>query len=126
MAKPRSIRWRELPEEKDFLAAHSFLSMLVDPSQLDATVEALRASPEGDWAAKDILRAAGLPPLRPKQSTEVEEKLKKIKACTPISPVLLVGGIRDYLVIADGYHRVSAAHRVDEDARVPGRLLWKD
>jgi hypothetical protein len=126
MAKPRPIRWLALPEDKDFLAARSFLSMLVDPLQLDATVEALRASPEGDWAAKDILRAAGLPALRPKQSTEVEEKLKKIKAGTPISPVLLVGGIRDYLVIADGYHRVSAAHRVDEDARVPGRLLWKD
>jgi hypothetical protein len=126
MAKPRPIRWLTLPEDKDFLAARSFLSMLVDPSQLDATVEALRASPEGDWAAKDILRAAGLPALRPKQSTEVEEKLKKIKGGTPISPALLIGGIRDYLVIADGYHRVSAAHRVDEDARVPGRLLWKD
>jgi hypothetical protein len=126
MAKPQPIRWLALPVEKDFLAARSFLSMLIDPSQLDATVEALRSSPEGDWAAKDILRAAGLPALRPKQSTEVEEKLKKIKAATPISPVLLVGGIRDYLVIADGYHRVSAAHRVDEDARVPGRLLWKD
>lgn len=126
MARPRPIRWLALPEDKDFLAAHSFLSMLVDPSKLDGTVEALRASPEGDWAAKDILRAAGLPALRPKQSTEVEEKLRKIKAGTPISPVLLIGGIRDYLVIADGYHRVSAAHRVDEDARVPGRLLWRD
>jgi hypothetical protein len=126
MAKPRPIRWLALPEDKDFLAARSFLSMLIDPSQLAATVEALRSSPEGDWAAKDILRAAGLPALRPKQSTEVERKLKKIKAGTPISPVLLVAGIRDYLVIADGYHRVSAAHRVDEDARVPGRLLWKD
>jgi hypothetical protein len=126
MAEPRPLRWLALPEGKDFLAAHSFLSMLVDTLHLDATVAALRASPQGDWAAKDILRAAGLPALRPKQSTEVEEKLKKIKAGTPISPVLLVGGIREYLVIADGYHRVSAAHRVDEDARVPGRLLWKD
>ena len=126
MAEPRPIRWLALPEDKDFLAAHSFLSMLVDPLQLDATVEALRASPEGVWAAKDILRAAGLPALRPKQSTEVAQKLKKVNAGTPISPVLLVGGIRDYLVIADGCHRVSAAHRVDEDARVPGRLLWKD
>jgi len=42
----------------------------------------------------------------------------------PISPILLMGGIRDYLVIGDGYHRASAAYRVDEDARVPGRLLW--
>jgi hypothetical protein len=125
MAKPRPIRWLAAPEDKDVLAARSFLSMLIDPLQLDETVEALRSSPEGDWAAKDILRAGGLPVLRPKQSTEVKEKLQKIKAGKPISPVLLVGGLREYLVIADGYHRVSAAHRVDEDARVPGRLLWK-
>lgn len=125
MAKPRTIRWLATPEEKDFEAARSFLSMLLEPMSLGPTVEALRTSPEGNWAAKDILRAAGLPALRPKQSTEVEEKLNKIKAGTPISPVLLVGGIREYLVIADGYHRVSAAHRVDEDARVPGRLLWR-
>jgi len=125
MAKPPCIKWLKVPEEKDFLAAHSFLSMMIAPDQLDAVVDELRHAPEGDWAAKDILRAAGLPALRPKQSTEVAEKLSKIKDEIPISPVLLVAGIRDYLVIADGYHRVSAAHRVDEDARVPGRLLWK-
>jgi hypothetical protein len=125
MAKPPRIKWLKAPEAKDFLAARSFLSMVIAPDQLEAVVEELRGVPEGDWAAKDILRAAGLPVLRPKQSTEVAEKLSKIKHEIPISPVLLVGGIRDYLVIADGYHRVSAAHRVDEDARVPGRLLWK-
>jgi hypothetical protein len=125
MAKPQPIKWLSMPEEKDFLAAHSFLSMLVEPDRLDGVVDALRGAPEGNWAAKDLLRAAGLQLLRPKQSTEVAEKLSKIKAGVAISPVLLVGGIRDYLVIADGYHRVCAAHRVDEDTRVPGRLLWR-
>ena len=52
------------------------------------------------------------------------EKLAKVKDGTPISPVLLVAGLRDYLVIADGYHRASAAYRVDQAALVPGRLLW--
>jgi hypothetical protein len=80
--------------------------------------------PYGRWAAKDILRAAGLRPLRPKDSAEVAEKLKKIKTGILISPILLVGGVRDYLVVGDGYHRASAAYRVDEDALVPGRLLW--
>jgi hypothetical protein len=32
--------------------------------------------------------------------------------------------LREYLVIADGYHRVSAAFHVDEETPVPGRLLW--
>jgi hypothetical protein len=125
MAKPPSIKWLSEPEEKDYLAAHSFLSMVLAPGALEETIAALRTAPLGHWAAKDLLRAAGLPPLRPKQSAEVAEKLKKIKNGTPISPVLLVGGIRDDLVIGDGYHSASAAYRVDEDALVPGRLLWR-
>jgi hypothetical protein len=119
-----SIRWLDEPEEKDYLAAQSFLSMVLAPSSLPEIVAALRAAPLGRWAAKDILRAAGLPPLKPKQSAEVAEKLQKVKAGIPISPILIVGGIREYLVIGDGYHRASAAHRVDQDALVPGRLLW--
>ena len=118
------IRWLEEPEEKDYLAAKSFLSMVLAPSSLSDVIAGLHTAPAGHWAAKDILRAAGLPPLKPKQSTEVAEKLKKIKDGIPISPILLVGGVRDYLVIADGYHRASAAYKVDEDALVPGRLLW--
>jgi hypothetical protein len=124
VAKTRNIAWLDEPEDKDYLAAHSFLSMVIAPSALDAAIAGLRTAPLGHWAAKDLLRAAALPPLRPKQSAEVAEKLEKIKHGTPISPVLLVGGIRDFLVIGDGYHRASAAYRVDEDAPVPGRLLW--
>jgi hypothetical protein len=124
VASTPRIRWLEEPEEKDYLAAESFLGMVIAPSSLSDTVAALRTAPLGHWAAKDLLRAAGLPPLKPKQSAEVAEKLKKIKNGIPISPVLLIGGIRDYLVIGDGYHRASAAYRVDEDAQVPGRLLW--
>jgi hypothetical protein len=122
----RPIRWLDEPEEKDYLAAHSFLSMVLAPSSLSQTIADLRDAPRGHWAAKDLLRAAGLPPLKPKQSAEVAEKLKKIRDRIPISPVLLVGGVRDFLVIADGYHRASAAYRIDEDALVPGRLLWSN
>ena len=124
MPSTPSIRWLDEPEEKDYLAAHSFLSMVLAPSLLAETIAALRTAPLGHWAAKDLLRAAGLPPLKPKQSAEVAEKLKKIKNAIPISPVLLIGGIRDSLVIGDGYHRASAAYWVDEDTQVPGRLLW--
>lgn len=126
MANTSRIRWLEEPEEKDYLAAESFLGMVLAPSALSETITALRTAPLGHWAAKDLLRAAGLPPLKPKQSAEVAEKLKKIENGIPISPVLLIGGIRDYLVIGDGYHRASAAYRVDEDAQVPGRLLWSN
>jgi hypothetical protein len=124
VAKRSSIKWLAEPEEKDYLAAHSFLSLVLAPSALEQTIAGLRSAPIGDWAAKDLLRAAGLPPLRPKQSAEVARKLAKVKDGLAISPVLLVSGITDRLTFADGYHRASAAYRVDEDARVPGRLLW--
>jgi hypothetical protein len=124
MPNTPKIRWLDEPEEKDYLAAESFLSMVLSPALLSEVLASLHTAPAGHWAAKDILRAAGLTPLKPKQSAEVAEKLKKIKDGIPISPILLVGGIRDYLVIGDGYHRASAAYRVDEDTLVPGRLLW--
>ncbi len=79
MSSVQRIRWLDEPEEKDYLAAHSFLSMVLAPSLLSETIAALRTAPLGHWAAKDILRAAGLPPLKPKQSAEVAEKLKKIR-----------------------------------------------
>ena len=123
-SRPPQIRWLDEPEEKDYAAASSFLSMVLSPSALPAVIAGLHGAPAGHWAAKDILRAAGLPALKPKQSTEVAEKLAKVRKGIPISPVLLVGGIRPQLVIADGYHRVSAALRVNEDTQVPGRLFW--
>lgn len=124
MPSTMNVRWLDEPAEKDYLAAQSFLSMVVAPASLPGVIAGLHAAPSGRWAAKDILRAAGLPPLKPKESAEVAEMLKKIKKGIPISPILLMGGIRDYLVIGDGYHRASAAYRVNEDALVPGRLLW--
>ncbi len=124
MARTPAIRWLDDPEDKDYEAAHSFLSMVVAPASVAGVIARLRSAPRQEWAAKDILRAAGLPPLKPKQSAEVAEKGKKVKAGRPLSPILAIGGLRELLVVADGYHRVSAAYRVDEDAMVPGRLLW--
>lgn len=115
-------KWLSEPEEKDYAAAHSYLSLLLAPDLLREAVALLREAPEGQWRAKDILRAAGLAPLKPKQSGEVAEKLKHIANGTPISPILLIHDGRGRLEIADGYHRACAAHIVDEDARVPGCL----
>jgi hypothetical protein len=123
-AASASIHWLPDPEDKDYDAAESFLSLLLGPEVLADVVQRLCMSPVGHWAAKDILRAAGLAPVKPKQSNEVAEKLKEIKNSMPISPILAIGGLLENLVIADGYHRVSAAYRVDEDSLVPGRLLW--
>lgn len=124
MSSQPKIHWLDIPADKDYDAAESFLGLLVPPDRLIDVVERLRTAPSGRWEARDLLRAAGLALLKPKQSTEVAGKMREIEHATPISPILLIGGLREYLVIADGYHRACAACRVDEASMVPGRLLW--
>jgi hypothetical protein len=121
----KKIRWLDEPEDKDYAAAHSYLSLLVPEPALDGLIASLKEAGKSSWRAKDILRAAHLPLLRAKQSTEVAEKLGHIKSGIEISPILLVV-LREEVVlqIADGYHRTCAAHLVDEDTLVPGRLLF--
>ena len=125
MADARKLRWLDEAEEKDYAAAHSYLSLLVAPDQLAGLIERLRSAPSGSWRSKDILRAARLPLLQAKQSEEVAEKLAKIAAKEALSPILLVVLRAEVSAqIADGYHRTCAAYLTHEDALVPGRILF--
>jgi hypothetical protein len=53
--------WKDDPEEHDYPAAKSYLSMLVDPDEADRLVKKLKDR-DGmrHFAAKDILRTSGL------------------------------------------------------------------
>jgi len=115
-------KWLSEPEEKDYAAARSYLSLLLPPDELSEAVALLSKAPEGVWRAKDILRSAKLPLLKRKQSSEVAEKLEHIASGTSLSPILLIHDGRERLEIADGYHRTCAACLVDEDSQIPGRL----
>jgi hypothetical protein len=125
VADARKVRWLDDPEEKDYTAARSYLSLLIPANDLDGVIERLRSAPSGSWRAKDILRAARLPLLDAKHSDEVAEKVAKIAAKEALSPILLVV-LRPELTaqIADGYHRTCAAFITTEDALVPGRILF--
>jgi len=119
----RKVRWLDEPEDKDYAAARSYLSLLLPEPALDGVIEQLRAAAAGSWRAKDILRASRLPLLKPNQSTEVAEKAAKIRDKVPLSPILLVVLRPDVVAqIADGYHRTCAAFLADEDTLVPGRI----
>jgi hypothetical protein len=115
-------KWLSEPEAKDYAAAESYLSLLLTREHLREAVALLHKAPEGSWRAKDILRAASLPLLKAKESTEVAAKLEHIAAGTAISPILLIHDGTGRLEIADGYHRSCAACLTDEDTLVPGRL----
>jgi hypothetical protein len=116
--------WKDEPEVEDFPAAESFLSLMVGPAAAAKLVKALRKRRTlRHYAAKDILRASGLPLLGP-DDVEVASDLKKVKFGKKLSPVLLVQGTP--LWVADGYHRVCASYHLDEKAEVPCRIVARN
>jgi len=125
VADSLKVKWLDEPEEKDYAAARSYRSLLVPAGELEAVIARLKGTPSGRWRAKDILRATRLPLLSAKQSDEVAEKLAKVRARVPLSPILIVVLRPDVVAqIADGYHRTCAAYLTHEDAQVPGRILF--
>jgi hypothetical protein len=124
MAKKANLRWTKSPAAKDYPAAISFLRLLAPPGQAEALAAVLSQAPTVTQAAKDILRAAGLP-LLAADDPEVAKDVKKVARGESLSPVLLVrgdlaAGLR--LQIADGYHRVCASYHISEDTEVPCRI----
>ena len=116
-----SEHWKDEPDEHDFPAARTYLSLLLDPVQAKKLAKALeRSTGLEHFKAKDILRASGLALLGP-DDPEVAKDLGKVKAGAKLSPVLLVRGTP--LWIADGYHRVCASYHLDENAEIPCRLV---
>ena len=118
------VRWQDDPEEHDYPAAAAYLSMLVAGAVVDELVERLRGAVPARFAAKDVLRAAGLP-LLPPDNPHVAADLMKIRSGRALSPVLLVRGNLATgvpLQIADGYHRVCASYHTDENTVVRCRL----
>jgi hypothetical protein len=113
--------WKDEPEAQDFPAAESYLSLLIGPAAAARLAKAMRKQRAlQHFAAKDILRAAGLP-LLGRDDSEVAADLDKVKHGRKLSPVLLVHGTP--LWVADGYHRVCASYHLDEKIPVPCRIV---
>jgi hypothetical protein len=123
-AEPK-LRWKSKPDEHDYPAAESYLTLLCIPAVVAELLVAFRRDDDVvKYKVKDILRASGLE-LLPPDNPHVSADLDKVKDGKQLSPVLLVRGtLGAYpLVIADGYHRVCAAYHTDENAEVPCKLV---
>jgi hypothetical protein len=117
--------WKAEPDDHDYPAAHDYLSLVLPAVVVDDVVARLQQAPLLHFKAKDLLRASGLPVL-PVENVHVARDLKKIKAGTALSPVLLVRGESRRavpLMIADGYHRICASYAVAEDGDIPCRIV---
>ncbi|HEV3096883.1 MAG TPA: hypothetical protein VG413_02760 [Candidatus Dormibacteraeota bacterium] len=123
-AKTAKETWKKEPDDHDYPAAESYLSLLMAPSAAKRIVRRLRGAPLTTRKAKDLLRASRLPVLPP-ENFHVARDLQKLKAGKQLSPVLLVRGqltSEVALTIADGYHRICASYHLDEDADIPCRI----
>ena len=124
-SKPATkVRWKAAPDEHDYPAAASYLSLVAADELITRIVDELRAAPTVHYKAKDILRAARLD-LLPRTNVHVAADLGAVARRERLSPILLVrGSLSDDvpLQIADGYHRVCASYYVDENTAIPCRL----
>jgi hypothetical protein len=121
--KPRpSAVWLDLPEDHDYPAAASYLSLTLPPRKVTTLVASLRKTKIAHFKAKDIFRASGLSLLGVSNS-HVEKDRQKIEKGVPLSPLLLVRAPElGKVIIADGYHRLCAVYGINEDALIPCKL----
>lgn len=121
--KQHPIKWLDEPEDHDYPAARSYLSLILKPAEAKAVVAKLKKAKVTQYAAKDLFRASRLP-LLDLSNSHVEKDKSRIDAGQKLSPLLLFRDKRNgKLVIADGYHRLCAVYHFDEDAMIPGKIV---
>jgi hypothetical protein len=117
--------WQIEPDEHDFPAARTYLSLICSPALAAKLVKLLEKAPTSSYQAKDLLRASRLPLLE-ETNKHVAGDLGKVHNGIKLSPILLVRGRFDKnrnLIIADGYHRVCASYWLDENSVIPCRVV---
>lgn len=123
MGEPVKIKWLSEPEEQDYTAAESYLSLLYRSDFITNLINKLRNEKITQFKAKDIFRASRLSLLGVSNSHVEKDKLKITKG-KKLSPLLLVRDSENgNVIIADGYHRLCAIYTVDEDAFIPCKIV---
>jgi hypothetical protein len=110
-----SITWQDDAPPSDYEAAGHYLSLVDVQKNIDKALADLKAGAIVEYKATDLLRAAQL--AVPKADDRpTREQIKKIKRGEPVSPVLLVRvPALKKVIVADGFHRICAAYRIDPD-----------
>jgi hypothetical protein len=110
-----SVTWQDDANASDYDAAGHYLALVDIQKNIDKTVADLKAGAIVEYKATDLLRAAQL--TVPKADDRpTREQIKKIKHGEPVAPVLLVRvPALKKVIVADGFHRICAAYRIDPD-----------
>lgn len=124
VATPAEI-WKDLPDDHDYPAAQSYLSLLMPAKRAKAVARSFTKAPIEKHPAKDLMRSTGLT-LLPADDPAVMRDLAEVSAGQSLSPVLIVRGDAQRgipAVIADGYHRVCASYHLSENELIPCRII---
>ena len=117
------VRWKGKPEKHDYAAAASYLSLTMDRAAAKSVAKKLKRAALSHYPAKDIFRASRLA-LLSVSNHHVQKDRQRILAQERLSPLLLYRDERNgMLVIADGYHRLCAVYKFDEDAIIPCKIV---
>ncbi len=123
MSKNSTIKWRSEPEKHDYPAAEKYLSLTLGQRAAKNAAGKLKRIKMSEFAAKDIFRASKLSLLGVSNS-HVEKDRAKIIQHEKLSPLLLFRDKNtEFLVIAEGYHRLCAVYSFDEDAKIPCKIV---
>jgi disulfide oxidoreductase YuzD len=123
MGKEYEIKWLSAPEDHDYPAAMSYLSLIYDAESAGEFVKQLEQAPMSGYKAKDVFRASNLSLLGVSNS-HVKKDKNKIRFGTALSPLLLVRDkLNGKVIIADGYHRLCAVYSFHEDAIIPCKII---
>ena len=123
MAKAKEIKWLRNPEDHNYPAAESYLSLIYRKDQVAKMIAKLKNAPIVQFKAKDIFRASQLS-LLGMSNSHVEKDRKKIRSGKALAPLLLVRDEQNgKAVIADGYHRLCAIYEFDEDAWIQCKII---
>ncbi len=121
--KSIEIKWLQAPEDRDYPAAKSYLSLIYDVATVKEIVKKLKRATVSEYKSKDIFRASALS-LLGVSNKHVERDRMKIESGIELSPILLVrSSVNGKVIIADGYHRLCAVYSYDEDAVIPCKVV---
>ena len=121
--KTKNIKWLLVPEEHDYSASFSYLSLIFTEVEVNKYVEQIKKATTIQFKAKDIFRASALS-LLGISNKHIKRDLKKINNGESLSPLFLIRNTLNHrLIIADGYHRMCAVYSLDEDAIIPCKIV---
>ena len=117
------IKWLDKPRKDDYSAAELFLSLTMDPTAAKSAAKRMKKAAMMEVAAKDIFRASGLSLLGVSNS-HVEKDIGRIANGEKLPPLLLFRDkANNRLIVADGYHRLCAVYKIEEDAMIPCKIV---